>query len=372
MNRKLAIKRLTASDLTFFSWHFRNQNAGNQKALNLNADVFVDQIYPALPELSVEYGGRIPIDLSLFGPGIKGLHNLQRKIVKGAAYKNWRLNGEFIYNPEDDQDRYNALAPDDLVLIEFSGAAVPNAVTLVMVAQMVPADATLHSVLNTFLGQRRMAALDQADLDNLLAQSGLPDTHPAYRLSLDADLEDVVLGAGGGNRRVFAHYTSRQVGKDELLRARTGADQTGRLGEELVNAHLVQRTVSGELESIEWVSDVNAVAPFDFRIVTAEGQEILIDVKATSGEFERSIHLSFNEILQVANGAQRYDIYRAFGVSAKGGQLRVAKDIKDFGKVVLDSLRGLPDGVTADGVSVLPSRLPFSDVQPLDATEGED
>ena len=40
MLKKLAVKRLTASDLTFFVWHFRNQPAGNQKAINLNADVF--------------------------------------------------------------------------------------------------------------------------------------------------------------------------------------------------------------------------------------------------------------------------------------------------------------------------------------------
>ena len=48
MMDKLALKRLTASDLTFFEWHFKNRNVGNQKAINLNADVFSDQLYPAL------------------------------------------------------------------------------------------------------------------------------------------------------------------------------------------------------------------------------------------------------------------------------------------------------------------------------------
>ena len=48
MMDKLALKRLTASDLTFFEWQFKNRNAGNQKAINLNADVFSNQLYPAL------------------------------------------------------------------------------------------------------------------------------------------------------------------------------------------------------------------------------------------------------------------------------------------------------------------------------------
>ena len=41
MLKKLALKRLTASDLTFFEWHYRSRNAGNQKAINLNTDVFI-------------------------------------------------------------------------------------------------------------------------------------------------------------------------------------------------------------------------------------------------------------------------------------------------------------------------------------------
>ena len=56
---KLALKKLTASDLTLFEWHFRNRNAGNQKAINLNADVFVQQLFPALPEV----GGSVSLEM---------------------------------------------------------------------------------------------------------------------------------------------------------------------------------------------------------------------------------------------------------------------------------------------------------------------
>lgn len=44
MSTKIAVKKLTASDLTFFEWHFKNRNAGNQKAINLNRNVMEFQI----------------------------------------------------------------------------------------------------------------------------------------------------------------------------------------------------------------------------------------------------------------------------------------------------------------------------------------
>jgi hypothetical protein len=128
MLRKFALKRLTASDLTFFEWHFRNHNAGNQKAINLNADVFIDKLYPSLPTLVLAKSGRIAIDLYLYGPGLEQELNLQRKIVKIGSYKNWRLDGEFIYDPNSRPDRFHSLQPNDLVLFEFIGELEPQTI----------------------------------------------------------------------------------------------------------------------------------------------------------------------------------------------------------------------------------------------------
>jgi hypothetical protein len=66
MQRRIAIKRLTASDLTLFEWHFRNENAGNQKSINLNADIFIDQMFPSLPEVAQLKNWRIPVDCIIF------------------------------------------------------------------------------------------------------------------------------------------------------------------------------------------------------------------------------------------------------------------------------------------------------------------
>lgn len=43
---RFAIKRLSRSDLTFFEYQFRRQQAGNQKSINLNRNVFVEYHLP--------------------------------------------------------------------------------------------------------------------------------------------------------------------------------------------------------------------------------------------------------------------------------------------------------------------------------------
>ena len=104
------MKRLTPSDLTFFKWHYENRNAGNQKAINLSRNVFIDKLYPSLPDIMTDRGdGKIPVTLYIYGPGLYDAYQLQRKIIKTGSYKNWRLNGEFIFNPEDIPERFNSL-----------------------------------------------------------------------------------------------------------------------------------------------------------------------------------------------------------------------------------------------------------------------
>lgn len=102
-----------------FEWQFRNKNAGNQKSINLNADVFIDRLYPSLQDTDVGRNGRVPLDLFLYGPGNARAWNLQRKIIKGGSYKNWRLNGEYIANPPDQPNRFDVLVPGDFVIFDF-------------------------------------------------------------------------------------------------------------------------------------------------------------------------------------------------------------------------------------------------------------
>lgn len=133
MNGKTAIKRLSRSDLTLFEWHFRRIRAGNQKSINLNADIFVHEFYPALATI----GHDEPIRLSLLvhGPGKKGPLSLTRKIIKAESYKNWRLDGEMIHIDQDDPDRFSMLQPGDLAILRFEGEPVPEQIDLYLIAQ---------------------------------------------------------------------------------------------------------------------------------------------------------------------------------------------------------------------------------------------
>jgi hypothetical protein len=356
---KLVLKKLTASDLTFFEWQFRNRNAGNQKAINLNADVLVDRLFPALPELVAAAGGKIPLDLSLFGPGLAGEHNLQRKIVKFGAYKNWRLNGEFIFNPDDGPNRYNILEPGDLALIEFVGGIQPTAANLLLISGGTTDDAPLFAALNAALGATSMRAISQAEVRDAIAAARPSLEHPVHLLVVDAALEDAALGGGKGTQALLARRRQRSVTSEELERARRAAEEMGRLGEALLDSHFRTMEARGLLDTFTWASAINAVAPYDFQVVHATEGASDVDAKSTAGEFERLLHISASELTYMAASEERYDLYRLYEVTPIAAKLRVARDVRPFARSILACFRGLPAGVTVDGVSVDPTVLEF-------------
>src|SRR5690242_9918868 len=189
MRRRIALKRLTASDLTLFEWHYRNRNAGNQKAINLNADVFVGDLFPSLPDIASEHEGRIPLDLKIYGPGLAPLHNLQRKIIKIASYKNWRLDGEMIGNPENEPARYDVLQADDLAIFEFEGLVVPDSAKMILISQNLKEDQQMHRALAPLVTNHSMVSVTVMQLREIaLGLAG--EDHPLYQLSLEAELED--------------------------------------------------------------------------------------------------------------------------------------------------------------------------------------
>lgn len=365
MQRRIAVKRLTASDLTLFEWQFKNRNAGNQKSINLNADVFIAELFPSLPEAAIELNGRIPLDLNIYGPGHAGLHNLQRKVLKGSAYKNWRLDGEFITNPENEPERYNSLAPGDLAIFEFQGRIVPNSAKMVLISQNLEVDRPVYGELARILGERSMGALSVAQLQAIVDKLE-DDQHPFHELTLDAELEDAVSGGTRGVAALQKRPATRALSREELQRARRIAEEVGRDGEELVCRYLIQQKKKGAISDFVWTSDTNAIAPYDFLVTMLDKEEIEIDVKSTNGEFERTVHISCAELIETT-GKRRYDIFRVFEVSETSGTLRIAENIGAFAAEVLKSLDRLPAGVRVDSLSIDVSALRFGPAIPLTA-----
>lgn len=356
MAAKIAVKKLTASDLTFFEWHFRTQNVGNQKSINLNADVFVDRLYPAIEE-ATRATGRLPLDLWVSGPGAAPPINLQRKIIKGGAYKNWRLDGEFIFNPPDAPQRFNVLKPGDFVVFSFEGDVVPAAATTVFVAGALPEDAALHSAFDALgLGGRNtMRAISESALGDIVARAQLPEDHPLVGLTLtEEELQEAALGSAAARARLVRGGHMLRVSPDALRRAREAGEEIGRLGEELVAAYLDRQQRAAAITGFEWVSRENAVAPMDFRISPFMAPVELADVKSTAGPFDREFHVSLAELKEMAAGGRLYRIYRVYEITETGAKLRISGDMKTRAEAVLTALRALPQDVTVDSVSMVP------------------
>lgn len=354
MPGKIALKRLTRSDLTFFEHQHRLLDAGHQKAINLNADVFIRDLFPSLPETDPGRRGNIPIDLHLLGPGLYGDLRLQRKIIKGGTYKNWRLNGELVPAAET-ASRFDPLAEGDLVIFDFSEGVVPTSATLLFVSASVSGDRPLHAVLDAHLGR----PLSAPELETLLRAASLPDSHPAQELMLAEVVEDAALGGAQSARRLFRRRSSARMTQETLQNARMNAEAIGREGEELVDSWLRGRKRAGEIRDHTWESSINAVAPYDFTVIENSGESFRLDVKSTTGSFEKPIHVSMAEIQEMASDSGRYDLYRVFSLDGTGASLRIVTDMAAFASTLLRVFAGLPDGVTPDGVSINPATLHF-------------
>ncbi|WP_442593314.1 protein NO VEIN domain-containing protein [Parapusillimonas sp. JC17] len=357
MPRKLALKRLTASDLTFFKWHFQYQPAGNQKAFNLDARILTGAMYPELGRPSTLRNPIYLLTLHLFGPGLVQPYTLARKILK--QQKNWRLNGEQIDNPDDDPERYNILSPGDFALFEFSGNDKPEAVKINFVASGVAADTAIHRELARRYPSGSMWLLQETIIADVLAAAAPPAGHPLNGWIESDALEDAALGGATGTAAINRRSGGRGITPEDFIRSRQAAEQTGVTGENLLNTYLDYERSQGRISEFEWTASINAVAPFDFQVSPTPGETRAIDAKSTSGAFTNPLHLSLGEVQRAVHGPEPYDIYRLYEVTDDTAKMRIARDIGPQLRDILDQLSALPSGVTADGISVRPSVLNF-------------
>ena len=362
MTDRIAIKRLTPSDCTLFEGVFKKNKAGNQKGINLNADVLTGELFPSLTAAVAGTENQIQVSISLYGPGTKGPHILSRKIIKNATYKNWRLNGEFISGPLGDSARYDEIQPEDFAVMVFKGEIVPTGIDLIIVSQTSAADILLHKALGSlFTKARSMIRVTPAQVAEAASSAGVPESHPiniaAADPELETALEDAVSGGIDGTKKLLKNKGGKKISAADLLKAKTKAELTGLAGEGLVNGYLEAKVHAGELVSTKWASIENAVEPYDFDIQAAPTERILIDVKTTSGPFENVIHVSLAEIIAASEGLP-YHIYRVFEINEDGGKLRISDDIRPLAQ----SLKKIhemhiPPGIRVDGFSIKTSAL---------------
>ena len=372
MKPKLALKRFDWSDLSVFEWQF---GPVSQRSISLSGNVLVDRLYPALWEVARRRRW-LPLKLSIFGPDGKGEINLERKIIRRAGSRDWHLGDEVISNPVDDHDRFNALVPGDYALFLFEGDVIPSSATILFVSSTTPEDVALHNALGQFglSGRELMRALEEDEIAHIIAQVQLPENHPLASFVLTDELQEAAIGSSAAAERLLRRANAPAVSLEALRRAREQAVEIGRLGEELVAVYLDGLRKAGGLSAFEWVSEINAVAPMDFRISPAGAPMERIDVKSTTGPFERSVHVSFSELREMAAELEGpYRIYRVYEADQSGAKLRISGDLRNFAKAIIGAFAALPPGTVVDAISVDPTGISFGDPIPLaPSDEGDD
>lgn len=359
MPRKLALKRLTASDLTLFKWHLQNHPAGKQKAFNLDTGVLVSKLYPQLGEPSPVPQPRYPLDMYLCGPGMAPPNNLQRKILK--QQKNWRLNGELIDNPVEDPERYNNLKPGDFALFEFSGDVVPKTAKVALIASSLQADAATHAEFASRFPDGSMWVIEEDRISEILSAAPPPTGHPLYDWVESDLLEDAALGGTAGVAAIVIRRGNRGISPEDFMRSRRNAEATGVAGEELLNAFFEEECRKEHIKKFEWTASINAVAPYDFLVTGVDGEVRRVDAKSTVGKFSNPIHLSFAELCVAVQGPEPYDIFRLYEVTEAGAKMRIARNIGPGLKDTLATFNSLVPGVAVDGISIQPDFLEFSE-----------
>ena len=368
------LKRLSSSDLTIFKPHYKKTQGAKQKGINLDKAV-IYKLYPNLKSRLATSGAKIPLQLLIYGPGGAGLHSQMRKILLQA--KNIRLNGELISNPPEEPKRYDSLKKNDFAIIEFTGDEEPESAKILILRRKDAQDASLYQALyNTYnlgFGSRRgMQIIHRQELSETIESLDLPEGHPALDF-IDGDaLEDAALGGIEGVHQLQRRRKARGVSQDELSRAKQSAEQNGRLGEELLNYWLEEQAGKGEIKAFRWEADENAVAPYDFRILDENGKAVRsIDAKSTSGVFGNKIHISAAELEEIVLGGIPYDIYRLYGITDNRAICRISEDVGPALKSAFDILSGLPDGVTANGITVNPDILSFGEEFEINLMEND-
>jgi hypothetical protein len=366
----IAVKELSDSDLTFFRCHFeRLGKTSKQKAINLNADVFIDSFYPNL-QGTIKY----VFNLYIVGPGARKTHQLSRKVVRSKGSKNWRLNGELISDPENEPHRYDELRSGDFVVIGFEGIEKPESVRIVLVSAKI--DRGLHDAIlarDWFDGRRTMVAISQSRLNILISKTrdDYDAGHPLEMFLSEETIEDIVVGEEEPLievERELATIDFREISQEELGNTLSGAQTLGQSGEDIFRAWLTK--TDHEEDEFEWYSRDHALAPYDFRVYAAKwiqgNPEVFVDVKTTRGSVEREFHMSISEIKSAAR-TPSYRIARIYALDDRSCRIRILTGVQKVAEDLLETLiRECPEGIKVDSVSIRPDLLEVEHRERLD------
>lgn len=358
MPERIAIKVLTSSDLTFFDTFYKRSNVTNQKAINLNADVFSKLFYPDYAERSQGKNVERAVSVTVYGPRPGRPYRFARSVAKGTKYKNWRLNGAAVPNPEGDEKRFDHLVAGDVAVIDFQGDAAPESIRIVIVSSQDDPVLLARLKKETPGGKKTMVATTRSRLSQLSSESGVAPDHPIWALLEDSEFDELLeqahLGVEPAIRRL-KERTGRRVTKEDLKAASDRAERVGDDGEALAHQLLERMAQDSQISGLIWASAEDAAASWDFEVSSPSPQRF--DAKSTTRKFETPFHLSAAETIAAASDEIPYRIIRVYGLTEDGAFARISDDINGLASQILKRMENLPKGVQPEGFVIDPLAL---------------
>jgi hypothetical protein len=345
-----AVKRLSRSDLSFFRYHY-GVDATHQKSINLNAAVF-NPMFPGL-----DRGTFHPVDLHLIGPVDAPAERLQRKVVRSASSKNWRLDGEFVVDPEVVPDRYHRLTDADYAIFKFEGDEQPAVVRCLLVSRADSPErysAVRDLMTSGGVTEPSMRALTREMLESLGEAFNAEAPGLGFLLD-DALKEGLELGGGPVEQRgpgPVRAGVGPAVDREAADAFGAAFAETGRRGEGLIAGLLDLQREAGLLSNYRWVSLTNAYAPFDFEATLADGSSREIEVKTTTNDYEQPIFVSTAEAARLVEKGESYNLYRVYGLTDEGAWMAPVDGLSEPLAAALAAVDGLPAGVATRGFAI--------------------
>lgn len=287
------IKKLTKSDLTII---YENVELNRkQMAIVLFRDFMRSMNYD---HDDCEQGFGLALEMTFYGPdGGAALYYPDAEISRHS--KDWRIQQCVIKDTDYQAGRFDGLIPDSYFVFSLDLETEPATGLGVFLIHASESDAPYIALL-----RGKEGTLSSTEFSELLATIDNDVRHPLRELggadSLDADqlaLEDI---AQGGE-----HALRGQGGctAEELEQRLLEAKRIGDSGEALFDQWLESKPIFDEANVVghEWTAAQNAIAPYDFKIFLDDDSELLVEVKTTTGVFDRPFYISNGELCNMAN-----------------------------------------------------------------------
>lgn len=145
--------------------------------------------------------------------------------------------------------------------------------------------------------------------------------------------------------------TRRKPRRYDIEKAQKLFQEIGRKGEEIVNEHLQRIRYEGIIRDFTWMNQNSESGfPFDFEILSKDGNIIYSDSKATSYRFEQQMIFSSQE-LQFINEHQNYMVHRVFNLNGNPS-LKVCDNIANITGNFMNNYMDFSDAIKQNDIYV--------------------